>query len=520
VGLRAVQNARVKSAFLREAKARQEKGDPAMALTYVNRYLQLDPANEEAMILKSRLLYDTAVTPAQMDEAALFLTRVLGAAGDQNAPERLEARKRLIELSLKLPDRFQAALEQADQLAAILRAKGGEGAVDAATRRLRAEALEVASETASDAERRNALLQDARAEFEKAEAMDPGDVPGAVRLASLYHDRLNKDDEARAVLDRVVASNEGRPGPLADALLARAQFTLETKGDAEKAEADIDRALSGDPKNVKARLAAARVALQRNDPATARKHLQAAPAENARLPELKLVEGLIDLTERRPDAAIEAWRAGLVAGGGVDAELTWRLAQLLMEVGRVPEARVLVDQFRRLAGGEANPRYQYLAGLEHLKSNRPRDAIAALESVRFKLDGALESQLQFALGQAYEGLRDIPKAMEAYRRSADTSREWSGPWLSLAALEMAGDPDAARLTLRRGLALNPTDPKLLGALARVLTSDQMKKPPADRRWGEVDQILADADRAAPGDPDVALVKAEYLATTGKIDDAF
>lgn len=519
VALRSLQNNRGKSAFLREAKSSIGKGDPGTALTYLNRFLEFEPANPEALELKSRILHDAAVTHDQLVEAAQIHARVLGLSGDPLSVDRLATKRRLIRLSLKIPGRGQASEAQARELIDLLKKKGGNSAIDAPTHRLLAEALEQATEAASDEAKRIALIEEARLEYESAERLAPGDVEGAIRLASLYHERLEDDVRASAVLDRAVIATIAKPKAHAEALLARAQFVIETGGDTERAEADLDKALAEDPDNPNVRITAARSALRRRDTTTARKHLQAIPEGKRVGLNYRMLEGLIDLTDRRPEEAIRNWRAGLVESGGVDADLTWRLAQVLLEVGRIEEARPLIEQYQRLAGSEGNARHRYLVGQAHLKTNQPAKAVAEFEAVRYKIDPTLETQLQYALGQAYEGVRDTAKALEAYQRSAAVSRDWSAPWLAVAGLEMATDPSQARSTLRKGLALNPSDPRLLGSLARVLWTEQLKKPQADRRWTEVERILAEARKVAPGEPEIALIQAEYLAAIGKPDDA-
>jgi len=519
--LRSVQNNRSKATFLREARASLDKKDPDLALTYINRYLDLDPANPEALDFKGRVLYETAVTPDQLAEAAQVHARVLGLPAEvEESPDRLATRRRLVELSLKIPGRGQAAEAQARELMEVLQKKGGPGAVDAKTHRLLAAALEQAAEVASDESKRTDLIEEARREYETSEKLAPGDVEGAVRLAALYHDRLGDDASAAAVLDRAVSANAGQPAAHAEALLARAQFVIETNGDMAVAEADIDLALSEDPGSPKARMTAARVALQRRDTETARKHLKAIPDGNRTDRNVRLLEGLIDLAERRPDEAIRSWRAGLVETGGIDADLAWRLAQVLLEVGRINEAQVLIEQYRRLAGPDDAGRLGFLVGLAALKTNQPAKAVAEFEQVRYKVGGDLEAQLQFALGQAYEGVRDPAKALEAYRRSAELSQNWSGPWLAAAGIEIKTDPAGAKATLRKGLALSPSDPRLLGSLARILWTEELRQPVDRRRFTEVERLLAEASRAAPGDPDVALIRAEYLAATGKIEEAY
>ena len=64
---------------------------------------------------------------------------------------------------------------------------------------------------------------------------------------------------------------------------------------------------------------------------------------------MKLIEGMIEFREQRPDEGVQSWRAGLIQTGGTDADLTWRLARVLISLGRLGEAQPLMAQYRRLS---------------------------------------------------------------------------------------------------------------------------------------------------------------------------
>src|SRR5262249_12962775 len=130
VGLKMLQEWRGRVAYLREARARLAKGQPAPALGYLNRYLELNPGDAEAGELKAGVLADAAQTEAQLVEAARLYTQVLGMPGDPDSPARLGARRRLVRLLLRegdllaaggvAPDRARAAEAQARELLARL----------------------------------------------------------------------------------------------------------------------------------------------------------------------------------------------------------------------------------------------------------------------------------------------------------------------------------------------------------------------------------------------------------------
>ncbi len=150
-----------------------------------------------------------------------------------------------------------------------------------------------------------------------------------------------------------------------------------------------------------------------------------------------------------------------------------------------------MDQYRRLVGGEEDDRkYLYLKALAVLRSNRPAEAVERLEAIRFKVPKPLEPHVLFALGQAYEAVRDPEKAMDAYRQSAQTSRKWAPPWKALARLQAQAHPEEARATLQRRAGAEPR---------RRRTADRAGQV-ALRRADEAPAAAADdgRGRAGPG----------------------
>lgn len=528
IGLKLYRDRAGRRAYLDEARKHVAAKQTNLALGYLNRYLELNPEDLDALELKARILSDAAVSLPQAQEAVQALSLVLGRL--PKGPRAQDARRRVVKLSLRMPDRAHSAEEQARALIA-------DGADDAEAHRLLAQALQ----SVGVADKNAAALDESRKEYEKAESRDPGDVAGAEQLAYLYRKQLENPAAAAKVLDKLVERTAKDPAKHAAALLARfrhhAEITQNLQLGAEQkvaaarlAEADALEAVRTAPADVDARLIAAELALQapRYDTATARLHLAAIPEAKRNDLRVKSMEGLIGLVERRPEDAIQAWRAGLVLTGGTDDRMTWRLANILLESGRVAEAEPLIEQYRRLTGGDGreaaarelfDANYHYLHGVALLKSGRLREAITELEAIRYKAAKEVEPHLYYALGLAYEGVREPAKALEVYRQSAELSQDWSSPWTAVARLQAETRPDAAEATLRRGLALMPNDPKLVTALAQVLWRAQMQKPEPRRNWGEVERVLDEARKAAPGSSDLALVMADYYTARQRPDDA-
>ena len=526
--------------YLVEARKLVTDKKPNLALGYLNKYLERRRNDPEALKLKAEILADSAATMPQVDEAAKLLSQALEGAPDVS--DRRILRKRLVKLLLRVgaPD-WQPSAELNAKLLIV-----EDKADDAEAHRLYGQALEYGGYLQKN---NIAYYKQASAEYEKALQKDPTDVLAVEQLAYLRRERMEDRQSAQRVLDEVVTNTANDSEKHARALLARfrhqyavvlnTKTTADDRKDAIKAaEADVVAAVKAAPADLEARLSAATFALTaRGDATDARLHLANIPEEKRQTLRVKYLEGMIGLQEKLPEEAIQAWRAGLVMTGGTDEKLTAGLAEVLIESGRLAEARPLIEQFRRLTGGDiSNPRdreahdandakYHYLNGLALLKDNHLKEAKDELESVRYKnlADEAthrnLEGNLYLALGQAYEGLREPEKALDAYRHAAESSTESPAAWVALARLQATNQPDQAEATLRRGLALLPNHPRLVTTLAEVLWGRQMAKAPAQRSWKEVEQLMEAARGAAPGSIELALLKADYYAARGQIDDA-
>lgn len=492
--------------FLREAKARLDAKETRLALQYLNRYLAMSPGDVDALDLKARILAESVRNAFQALDAMPIHNQVLGL--DPDNPKRQETRRRLVELNLRVGGRSRAAEALAREL--IRR-----GAQDAQAHRLLAAALEGVG-----AEGNARALEEACREYETAERIEPGDLDGAERLAQLYRDKLNDPRKATEVLDRLVEQNRKAPAKLAAAYLVRSR-SFAAAGQLETADSEIARALAADPSSLDVRLAAAEAANRRGDTAAAaRRHLQAIPKDARGDLRVKLVEGQVELSEQRPDAAIRTWRDGLLQTGGGHAELTWRLAQVLLDIGRPGEAEPLIAQYRRLIGGdEPNVFYRYLAGFALFKQDRPAEAIAELEAIRYKAPKNLEPHVNYLLGQCHERVNDTLKALDAYRQAAKAAPQWSTPWVAIANIQAGERPSDAYRTLEQGLAASPNDPRLLVNSALLQWREQLRLPPEKRSWHEVEQALDRAEKADPNSVEAALVRADYLATLDRTDDA-
>jgi tetratricopeptide (TPR) repeat protein len=284
----------------------------------------------------------------------------------------------------------------------------------------------------------------------------------------------------------------------------------------------MDKAVALKPQDRDIRLEASSDALRRSDMVSAKRHLDAIPQKEQNNYKVRLARGVVELYENHADNAIENWRTSLGQRGGTDEDLTWRLAFVLLNLGRTAEALPLINQYRRLTGGtEPTPACKYLFALRDLKENRPVSAITALETLRRKATPILEPQIDYTLGQAYEAIRDDSQALDAYERATThpMAKKSASPRLAKLRLLQAVRPEEAEVSLRKGLADSPEEPSLLIALARVEMIKQNRRPPDRRNWKDLEEILARARKVAPDLGALAVIQADYQAQNGQTDDA-
>ena len=496
VGLAAIRGRSGRSTLLIEARRqRDEAHRPDLALGYLNRYLELAPDDLVALDERAALLADAARDPKAVESAIKAHVVLLSKGGNASA------RKRLAGLYLR-SEQYRAAEQAArDHLKAQPR--------DVEGHRLLARALEGSGRQGDPK-----ALDAAVAEYEAAEALDPGDVASAERLATLDFEKSGDRVAAGRVLDALLQHN---PRSTA-ARLARARF-FAAAGDAREAAIEVEEALRLDPTGVEVRLAAADASIRRGDPAGAARHLDAIGPDSAGDLRVKILRGTVELLDRQPDRAVRDWQDGLAQTGGGDSELTWRLAHVLIQLGRPREAGPLVAQYRRLSGGdEPSPSCRYLVGLAMLKSGRTAAAIAELEAVRYKVGRGLEGLLYLALGQAYETSAEPAKAADAYQRATGSPAADAAPWLALARLQAVDRPADGVATLERGLAVVGHDERLLAALARAHWRDQKAKPATNRDWSALGRVLDQARSAAPDSAELATIRAELATIKGRPED--
>lgn len=562
--VRAYQDHKGQASFLVEAQRAFDDEKYDYAIKYVNRYIEGKPDNLDALELKGKILEKTLRDYEGLREAIRVQELILAqsASSKPDDPKRVAALKRLTMLNLRSGNKEvfgHAAEDAARKYLALVDPKdattpGAPNAANAAEgHRLLADALVLIGDLGGvrdDIDRTTgkvrvdatgnkmtlAPLDEAMREYEKSEELQPGDVGGGIRLAMLYRTKGKDPKKAEELLSRIKAKNENS----VPARLGLFRFHLDQPNGAGHAQAmaELAAALQIAPGNAEVRLISAEMAIKRGDTKEARNHIAKIDPPLKNDLRLKLIQGMIEFREQRNDEGIASWREGLIQTGGSDAELNWRLARVLLSLGRVQQAQPLLDHYFALtAGGDyGTPEYRFLAALKQLRLGNVKGrgdivakakketkeeresrlgAKAILEEIRDKIAREHAVLHLLTLGDAQLAAGENTLAMECYRDASTMFGAGPQPFLSMARLQLVDKPADAIVTLNNGLRQSP-DPGLLTTLMRVLFNQEMVKPVDQRNWKEFDVQLLGAEAVVGNSPELAMVRADYLAATGSL----
>jgi tetratricopeptide (TPR) repeat protein len=511
--LQMTQSYRLRSGVLDLARRLIESGQGAKAIRHLDEFLAGSPRDIPALELKAGLLADSARDINSIGEAARindYLLRI-----DPEGANRQETRRRLIDLDIRFSDLIRGGtlFQDAPELAsrdlryrsaeAVARSMIARAPADGSAHTLLARALEALSglDDAGDASA-------AISEYEAALRLDPHDAVAAEHLASLVRGRLKDIPRSDRVLDALRDLDPDR----VQVRLARFRH-YDRFDDRVRAAAELAETTRLAPGDVGIKLAAAEYAIRRGDVMNARLYADAIPAEHREGLQFRLLLATIELAERRPDAALETYRAGLASTGGTAPELNWWLAFVLLQVGRAEEARPIVSRYTRLVG-EKELKGRFLRALLDEKSARPLVAIGELESLAGKLSDSLAPTLFMTLGRCYEAVGDERKAIDAYRRAAAAVPTLAAPRLATAKLLESRRPDEAVAYLAAEARSASADSSLKVALAEILLRRQAASPLDRRSWRDFDVAFDAAARADPSGAAVAMMRADRMSLVG------
>jgi tetratricopeptide (TPR) repeat protein len=191
-----------------------------------------------------------------------------------------------------------------------------------------------------------------------------------------------------------------------------------------------------------------------------------------------------------------------------------------IRAGDGPAAAATLDRLK--TGGVPPAVGEYHAARLLMLGGRHFDAARALDRVRQELqhDPPLSRDANLLLGRCYQQFGEADRALAAFRRAvpADpTDPLWVPAVGGVAEAEAAlGQVDAALGTYRKlkdraGGAWLP--------VARLEMISALQTPAQERDWGRTSEAVAEAERALPDSPEVAVLKADLAHFRGKAEEA-
>lgn len=547
------------SALLVQARQLLERKppEPNLALSYLNRYLELNPRDLNVLDLKSKVLfelirnYDQASQAIRVHEQVVLSDRMPKGKDGLRHLERPDARRRLVRLNLLVSKLQTAHTFARDLVGSDTRTAEDYRLLGSALMAMGANGVVTLKSTADSASTDSAETKDTGAEksekdtweeaikaYEEAQRRDPANTETARSLAYLYHSQRKDPKKALEVLDALLKNVQGEDEQVL-ARLVRYEYFASSDDKADKADAELKEALKLRPRDPNVLLQVAMNALRANRVEEARKYIDSIPPDQRSSERLRGVEGEIAVRQNKIDEAIQDWREGLKLTGGTSDALTWRLAYVLLRLGRPAEAKPLIDQYHRLTDrAQPTPKAVFLDGLLLLKQNNPKDAIEILEPIRLKAesvssnqnaalgdDQSLGAEVALTLAQCHEALGHDQQALDLYRQSAKIVRGSQGlklpdPWIGAATILIQQNRlDLAASELEDGLATMPDDPSLLINLSRLRIAQQAQLPKDRQDWSQVSRVLSRASNKAPNSVELIKVQVPFLANAGRLAEA-
>lgn len=477
------QGKRLAGVWLMEAKQAEEKGEDWQRLLYLNRYLTYQPADYDVFAEYALLLDQTARSPQVRAQADALLQRAL-----IQQPDRLDLRERMARCAMR-QGRFSEAKEHL-QILLQMSPRNDEFEY------LLGRCLEATGDYTHAVDC-----------YENATHHNPTQLDSYVRLADLMKYRLEDPTEARAVLDRMVATNQHSY----QAFLIRARIH-KNEGRGEQARQDVKQALELAPTEPALLLFAADLAPAAGHAEDLRAQFRAGLAAHPRHAGLYQALAKLEVLAKRPQEAIACLRQGL-AHLPEQQELLQSLCDLLVQDGNLPEAGSLIARLRHLNCRAARAGYWDARVL--IQQKRWPEAVRLLETAAKELEASPEwtTPVQIALGYCFEQLGDRDRQLAAYRRavaadpnSAAARLGLGDALLALGTGELAGEMDQAIKQYLCALDLGMRRPALTDRLVQLLYQR--------RRYVEADYVIRLTREQEPLQGQRAMLAAEIALANG------
>jgi tetratricopeptide (TPR) repeat protein len=483
------------------AEQAEKDGDLARAAELYQEHLAVVPGDVEVSLKYAELIIKADRSAKRLGDALAIFEDVLG-----QYPARAAVRRRAADVALEMG----AADRAHGHLSILLAQPGGEG--DGHLEYLMARCKELVGEIAGG--------EGAEKYYRSAiEHGAPERLEASQHLAMLLlRQNTGKKDAADKVIDEMVKS---APEDYR-AYLGRGRYR-EGLRDVEGAAADFREALKRAPDRPEVYLEVARSVRRDKGSDAARQVLEEGLARAPRAIELYLALSQLELDARAgagPDDRAATDRAAAALERGLKdlpdrLDLRVPLALLLAERGDAGRLLLQIDELERR--GAPRPLIQYLRAYylvdchEFLKARQMilgslQTDVAPNPSLRAKVN-ILLARCNAELNEPELAAEAMLRAYSANPRDAAVRLGWIQELINRGAIEEA---------IRQYRGLEQDQPGLVRLpLAALLIEQNRRLPKAQRQWAEAEKLIADAEAAAPGSAEPALLRVELLRAMGE-----
>ncbi len=528
--LHKIQVRRNANSLFTRGEAAEKDGDYDEAMKLYLRYVR--HKNEDARGWEALA---SAATKAADAPDATFKTKASAYSlldqAVQEIPENMEVRRQLIDFQMSI-GRFGDALTSLESLIEQVedgtdaKAKAGLPELEV----LQAQCLLLSEQKEEGIDLLEKLLAYDSAEGKFAEAPGPGrdQVDAYMFLAMALRENRATEEQAQAVLDRMVEENKDNP----QAYLNRGRYFRSVREN-DKAETDFAAAAKIAPNDLDVILAQVDAALVKKNYQLAEEVLAKARADHPKDGRVYRQSIMAAMAQGQVDRGLALSEEGIKSVAD-NTELLLYRAELLLQNRDLVGARSVIRELKD-QGAASQAMINYLEAYLKLAEGNYQAAAQELEGVRVQVAARpdMVEHVDIFLGQAYENLKKHDKAIEAYDRVLVMNPQSVGAALGKARIEWARGGNRGRINEGlESLIARETDgdgedqealsegtrSRILGSQLELLLEQQMSLPEAKRDWKQVDDVLAQL-LPSLNDKQKAVLQAQVMLNKGQLAEA-
>jgi tetratricopeptide (TPR) repeat protein len=395
-------------------------------------------------------------------------------------------------------------------------------------------------------QRGQALLElkryfEADTDLEYTILLDPTSIDAYFYRALLLRQNLGRKEQGDALIDEAVAQNPGSGRAYLARAVYRAQFkksetdSIEAKKLEDGALADARKAIELDPDDLRAIRVAAYLELENSAPKidSARALLERGIEKSPKTPDLYLLLSAAELQDKQPQKAEDVLMRG-IKELPQSLDLSWKLANLLIDSGKFERARELIDHFGKTE--LPSPLLGLLKGRLLAAQGQWEDAVKALDEItgiRPQLESRQQGQnwSQFAvqadltLARCYEQIykqqttrTELPgKALSALRRAVQTDPDSVPAQLALAALLANRDEHSEAMQILQRVKTTSLEGLVLRA--RMGIASEMRRESDRRDWKPIEALIDEIEGVVPKSVEVAVLRANLDLAKNQKEEA-